>query len=151
MIKGKPLSAQCIHTTIALHLYNQAVRRLLAFSLLLFFNLPMVSPLFALSANSEANLPACCRRNGAHHCNMQMPPAASNGPAISSIPEKCPAYPRPATLVRISHAQLQGEAFVFAIPTAAAFVKPHAQTRAKAAIKSLHHKRGPPTRQNFFS
>ena len=121
------------------------MRRLLAFSLLLLFNLPLVSPLFALAANSDANLPACCRRNGIHHCNMKMQPeAASNDPAFASIPAKCPAYPRQATLVRITHAQVQAGAFAFAVPSAAASIKPHAQTRAKAAIKSLHHKRGPP-------
>ena len=148
MIKGKPLSAQRIHTTIAPSLYNQAVRRLLAISLLLLFNLPLVSPLFALTATSDANLPACCRRNGAHHCNMQMPSAsASNDPAFSSIPEKCPAYPRPATLVRVTHAQIQASTFVFATPAAAASVTLHAETRSKGNAKFPHQKRGPPVQQ----
>lgn len=151
MIKGMPLSAQCVHATTAPSLYNQAVRRLLAISLLLLFNLPAVSPLFALAATSDANLPACCRRNGAHHCAMQMgPTATSNGPAFSSVPEKCPAYPRPATLVRITHAQIHAGTFAFATPAAVASVTQRAETRSKAAIKSPHQKRGPPTQQACF-
>ena len=145
MIKGKPLSAQRIHTMITPSLYNQIVRRLLAISLLLLFNLPLVSPLLAQAATSDANLPACCRRNGAHHCNMQMPSAsASNDPAFTSIPEKCPAYPRPATLIRVTHAQVQAQTAVADSTATAASVALHVETASKAVIKSPHQKRGPP-------
>jgi hypothetical protein len=113
--------------------------------LLLFFNLPMVSPLFALAANSDVNLPACCRRNGIHHCNMQMQRAASSGAAFSGIPTKCPAYPRPATLVRITHAQVNAEAIAFITPGSVLTIKSRAQTSSKISTKSAHPKRGPPS------
>ncbi|MEO6828690.1 MAG: hypothetical protein ABI164_02695 [Acidobacteriaceae bacterium] len=45
------------------------VRRWAAFVLLLLTAFLPVQPLVA-SVQQEANLPACCRRNGAHHCIM---------------------------------------------------------------------------------
>lgn len=123
------------------------MRRLLAFALLLFFNAPLISPLFALAPTSDANLPACCRRNGAHHCNMQMAQSASNDPAFSSIPGKCPAYPRPATLIRITHAQAQSEARRVSASAAVTHITPQAETHSKAAFTSPYQKRGPPEQQ----
>ncbi|GGA77420.1 hypothetical protein GCM10011507_30860 [Edaphobacter acidisoli] len=123
------------------------VRRLLAFALLLFFNVPLITPLFALTSTSDANLPACCRRNGKHHCNMQMAEPASNDPSVSSTPEKCPCYPRPATLVRITHAQAQSEAHSVTASVAVTHITPHAETRSKAAFISPYQKRGPPAQQ----
>jgi hypothetical protein len=46
------------------------VRRAIAFSLMVLFSLTLIAPLFAPDA--DANLPACCRRNGKHHCMMRM-------------------------------------------------------------------------------
>jgi hypothetical protein len=68
--------------------YNRSVRRLLAISLLLLFSFPLVSPLLALSANPETNLPACCRRDGKHHCqmNMQRSSASTDGAAVFATP-----------------------------------------------------------------
>lgn len=46
----------------------------LATLLLALFALPLLAPLLALTtpALNESDLPACCRRNGAHHCAMSM-------------------------------------------------------------------------------
>lgn len=123
------------------------MRRLLAIALLLFFNAPLISPLFALATASDANLPACCRRHGAHHCDAQMAQPASNGPAFTSIPGRCPAYPRPATLVRVTHAQAQPEAHNTTASAAAQHITPPAETRSKATSTSPCQKRGPPAQQ----
>lgn len=73
------------------------MRRSLSIFLVLFFAL---GPLAALSpASEDAGLPACCRRNGKHHCAMYMhtmaammvvPPGA---PPIAKAPSHCPYYP----------------------------------------------------------
>jgi hypothetical protein len=51
-----------------------AVRRLLTILLLALCALPAFAPLLALTTPQlrESDLPACCRRNGAHHCAMSM-------------------------------------------------------------------------------
>lgn len=76
------------------------VRRGFSILLVLIFSL---GPLTTLSASSEdASLPACCRRNGEHHCAMSMqemgaamvvPPGAV---PILDAPRHCPYYPQHA-------------------------------------------------------
>ncbi|MEO6982326.1 MAG: hypothetical protein ABI072_04340 [Edaphobacter sp.] len=69
------------------------MRRLLSISLLLLFLLPLVSPLFATTL-TEANVPACCRRNGKHHCTMgtALQPSSAHAPGLQPITlrETCP-------------------------------------------------------------
>ena len=48
-----------------------------------------------LPANAEARLPACCRRHGAHHCEMAGTAGlgkSSPGPVFGA-PRHCPSYP----------------------------------------------------------
>jgi len=72
------------------------MRRALSISLILFFGLV---PLAAtLGASEDAHLPACCRRNGAHHCaeSMRMTDAmidSAPGKAIVTAPPTCPGFP----------------------------------------------------------
>ena len=94
---GKPLfesRALCV-------VYHKVqVRRGFSILLVLIFSL---GPLTALSAASEdAPLPACCRRNGEHHCAMSMQGAAAasanaDGAApILKLPPRCPYFPQHA-------------------------------------------------------
>jgi hypothetical protein len=69
-------------------LYNRAVRRILSILLTIVFGLPMVSPLFALQGSPASNLPACCRRDGKHHCMLAMDGAA---PASAAQPDSISA------------------------------------------------------------
>jgi hypothetical protein len=72
------------------------MRRPLAFLLTLFF---AVGPLHGLlEANDDLRLPACCRRHGAHHCEMSEDVQAALELAISSTPvlkapATCPSFP----------------------------------------------------------
>ena len=55
--------------------------------------LSVLLPYLSLLADSESSLPACCRRNGAHHCAMMMEMArgfASQGPAFRTAACPCP-------------------------------------------------------------
>jgi len=49
----------------------------------------------ALGSDDDAGLPACCRRNGAHHCSMARRRAAilASGQPIVTAPSTCPNYP----------------------------------------------------------
>jgi hypothetical protein len=80
------------------------VRKLIAIALLTVFGLPVASPLFALTPKSEGNLPACCRRNGEHHCMMSMAERdrlESHESAFSAPLDKCPYCP--AAILSIHH------------------------------------------------
>jgi hypothetical protein len=78
-------------------MYHQVqMRRALSILLVLFFGL---GPLAAtLGAEEDTSLPACCRRNGAHHCAMQIGDAAKMADAASGkagliAPATCPSFP----------------------------------------------------------
>lgn len=94
------------------------MRQVLTALLVLFFGL---GPLTAvLPASDEARLPACCRRDGAHHCAMAMHMGAlDNGAeAAFSAPSHCPMYPGPsAALLSTVYAALASPA---ALPDVAA-------------------------------
>jgi len=66
--------------------------RALSGVLLAFFVLPLVMPFF--NSGSESTLPACCRRDGKHHCAMsarlrQSVLSASSEPVIRDVTPPC--------------------------------------------------------------
>src|SRR5215472_15155138 len=75
------------------------MRRVLSMSLILLFWLPAVSAL--LPGAADVRLPFCCRRQGAHHCEMAAIAGGlmdHSGPALTA-PSHCPLFPAslPAT------------------------------------------------------
>lgn len=66
------------------------MRRALASFLIAVFSVPLVAALAFVDTGS--NVPACCRRNGRHHCSMP-DPQNSGAPAFSALPSKCPLFP----------------------------------------------------------
>ena len=72
--------------------YALAMRRWFASVLLLLTALLPLQPLIA-TAQSDASLPACCRRNGLHHCMMlQTVTLADSGQQRSVQPVPCPLW-----------------------------------------------------------
>ncbi len=72
--------------------YPVAMRRWFASILLLLTALLPLQPLVA-SAQADASLPACCRRNGAHHCMMmEMLTLADSGTQTTVRPAPCPLW-----------------------------------------------------------
>jgi hypothetical protein len=121
------------------------MRSALSILLLLLTGFPGAAPLFAPSA--EAQLPACCRRDGKHHCMMKMNMQAageSDRPSFISVGEKCPFFPQQGTTTVHVQAGLAPAAAVFAELVAHPAFSP--QTLAKFRISSLRsrQKRGPP-------
>ena len=65
------------------------MRRAIAISLMMLFSWTLMAPLFVPDA--DASLPACCRRNGKHHCNMaRMSGQADGQRGFTTVAEKCP-------------------------------------------------------------
>jgi hypothetical protein len=122
------------------------MRRALSSFLILFFGLGPVAA--TLHAEDDAGLPACCRRNGAHHCNLSARMVAmmvdSDGKTSLSAPTACPYFPgynvAPSTTPLALGAQ--------PVSMPALLVQPHtpAAARAAARLSQLRTRagRGPP-------
>ena len=122
------------------------MRRLLSISLLLLFVLPLVSPLLA-AAPSESNLPACCRRNGKHHCAMAGQLQSSGASPAASAPvlrERCPCALTAQAPSHLTYTPRQQTAAIYA--GLANHPACHAQTEARLRISfdRSRQKRGPP-------
>jgi len=103
----------------------------------------------AFQGMDESRLPACCRRDGSHHCAMDEQTAmslmqrAQSGPAFDA-PSRCPYYPR--TVARAA-----GPAFTLAsgaVVAADLAVQPHVAigthaARLQPALRN-YEGRGPP-------
>jgi hypothetical protein len=72
------------------------MRRTLASLLLVLVSYTLIAP--ALLADAASMLPACCRRDGKHHCAMMDPGQPSqDGPGLSALRMKCPSFPKGVT------------------------------------------------------
>jgi hypothetical protein len=124
------------------------LRKLLAITLLALFGLPLVQPLFALTARSEANLPACCRRNGKHDCMMSMAERsqlASRDPEFRTPAEKCPYCP--AATVAVVHGNTflpPARQAIYAGLIAHPAVAVQTESKLRISRNRSRQKRGPP-------
>jgi hypothetical protein len=117
------------------------MRRALASLLLVVLSLPLFAPL--LIANALAELPACCLRDGKHHCSMGG--AASSDADGLHFQAKCPLFPQnrfiPGTGQWLSCTPAKGArqiafvAFRAAFADSQSFLQPDSDTAPK---------RGPP-------
>lgn len=76
--------------------YDFQMRRALSIFFVLLFGLGPLA--VSLGAEEDSSLPACCRRNGSHHCAMSARAAAMIAEAASSkpiitAPATCPFFP----------------------------------------------------------
>ena len=124
------------------------MRRVLSILLIALFGL---TPLVALAGSSgSARTPVCCRRRGAHHCEMPEDAAArivaenSGSTATIGAPLRCPLYPgaQNATLTPVF-----APASHVAIPAtlqAAERIRVFSIPQADSSPFSVHVVRGPP-------
>jgi hypothetical protein len=123
------------------------MRRGFSIILILVFGL---MPLSALVDGSEdANLPACCRRHGVHHCSMNVAAMRAqierdSTPAFSA-PLTCPYYPGAATAFStpppaLTVAISSGQVLIAQLRVALGF-----HTAPLSSPNRTHAGRGPPT------
>jgi hypothetical protein len=128
-------------------LQSNVLRRFFTILLLAIIGLPLAAPLFAASSRDESSLPACCRRNGKHHCmgGMEMSAEASSKPAFRAPKDACPYAPTlPTAFHRNSFATFSRTATSIVLQTHDTIL---AQTECKLRISRSRsrQKRGPPT------
>jgi hypothetical protein len=120
------------------------MRRAIAISLMMLFSWMLIAPL--LASDADANLPACCRRNGKHHCMMRRMMQLSGAQrSFTAVSEKCP-YRTASVCVSNSPTYEPEAAGVFCARTVFHPVRAR-QTVAHYRLSFLrgHQRRGPPT------
>jgi hypothetical protein len=124
------------------------MRRFTAILMFVLIGSFLAAPLLALaSSDPESNLPACCRRNGHHHCAMmdQAMPSAGSGTQARQTPQRCASYPRATTASAFPfHGAPAASAAHYA--QIASHPTIHAQTNAlyRLSLDRSRQKRGPP-------
>jgi len=122
------------------------MRRVPAILLVFLFSFSLIGP--ALFVNAESNLPACCRREGKHHCGMAAQDTAdvpSSGPAVDALRAKCPFFPSGGAVVPDSGPALPAAASAAGVSSAGQIALPaEAEAGYRISFNRAHHKRGPP-------
>jgi hypothetical protein len=118
-------------------------RRALASLLLALFSFPLIAPLFA--ANAASQLPACCRRDGKHHCAMLSGDMESPAPTFQAIRPKCPYYPSTPTFSSEENvAILKSSPATFTSLLSNPAVPAKTEACYRVSFSRSHQKRGPP-------
>jgi hypothetical protein len=127
------------------------MRRALSILMILFFGLGPLA--VTLSAGDDSRLPACCRRDGAHHCAMSAQTAAQMAAMMSDADPATPTVKAPATCpyfpgytVASSTTNLALSSPPLSLPTLLAEPHSPATGRAAARISKIRTRanRGPP-------
>ena len=118
--------------------HNARVRRVLASLLLAVFSFLPLTPLLLAD---DSNLPACCRRLGAHHCTL----GSIDTHGVSFVQQKCAQFPLGGAALAASGmaSVAPSQSFFAAIVSHPAA---HAQTEARyrVSFSRAWQKRGPP-------
>lgn len=119
------------------------MRRFLAAMLVLVFSGPLIAPIFTATVDESA-LPACCRRNGKHHC-MMVAMMMGEIPGHPVVAEKCPYSPFAGLAIMLPHAFVSHlrTAIVRHAAVLAAAV-PQAEAGYRVSFHRSRQKRGPP-------
>src|SRR5215469_895434 len=119
------------------------MRRAIAVSLMMLFGLMPMAPL--LASDPDANLPACCRKNGKHHCMMQRMAAAQGAhPGFQTVQEKCPCCPFSAGGVHSSTFHPRTGGLFFPEIRRHPVCVPQTQAHYGLSMDRSRQKRGPP-------
>src|SRR5947209_7391853 len=97
----------------------------------------------ALESESQSKLPACCRRDGKHHCAAAMT-APSSGPVLQDSSGKCPRFPGTKFVVPPDNGYVRTASLFYRVT--AFNPRPTGPTAPpyRISISGIHPKRGPP-------
>lgn len=121
------------------------MRRALAVLLVVAFSLPLIAPAL-VSFSIESSLPACCRRNGAHHCAMMQAMSVNVSSRTRTIGATCPYAPFSHEALMMPHARSSGRmpSAVAAVAGPAALVR-DVEAGYRISFERSRQKRGPPS------
>jgi len=118
------------------------VSRVFAILLMAVMSFQLITPAL-LAGDDNSNVPACCRRNGNHHCSI---PAQSShaGPAIEAV--RCPFFPVGSALPGHASASAPGVSHIIfgGILSHPAYY-PQVEALCRISYSRAGQKRGPPT------
>jgi hypothetical protein len=132
------------------------LRRFYAIALVLALGLPIFAPLFAFGQAEDASLPACCRRDGKHHCMMLAATSSQDSASQIDTPqqgtnlaptllsERCPYGSHGLPGVAHPDWSLDTAAAIFGAIVAHPAGTPQTAALRRIAALRAHHKRGPP-------
>jgi hypothetical protein len=127
------------------------VRRILAILILLITGLPAITPLFALGGGTDLNRPACCRRDGKHHCMlMDMEDTSTSSTATKSVKpayigERCPYGSKAMPVTVHPDWTLAPASAIFAGVLAHPAAAPEQEAKRRVSADRSRQKRGPPS------
>jgi len=119
------------------------VRRIWASLLLSVFNFALIAPAL-LSGIAAPNLPACCRKNGAHRCALSQAQPDSSGPALQAA--RCPLFGATHPMAPAAAAGMPKPApAIFAAIVSHPTPQPQTGALGRLSIRLSGLKRGPPS------
>ena len=123
------------------------MRRAFASLLVSVFSFPLIAPV--LLANTTADLPACCRLAGKHHCAMADMAERGQSPAglaLMAIQPKCPLFPNAGAVAVSCHTVLPGTSSNFRVrQVLRSASRKTNENIPQIALRGSLRKRGPPT------
>ena len=123
------------------------MRRIPAILLVFLFSFSLIGP--ALFVDAESNLPACCRRDGKHHCGMtdrDMAETPMSGMAADALRVKCRFFPSGGATLPHSRATLPAASQPVSVALVIQIAAPaQADPGYRISFNRSNPKRGPPS------
>jgi hypothetical protein len=119
------------------------MRRGIAIVLTMLFSWLLILP--ALGGSTDLTVPACCRKNGKHHCMMRMAELSNSGTVITTIAEKCPCGPQATVASHTRFCTPSVSQAVFAGLIRHPAVSPQTEASYRISYDRARQKRGPPS------
>jgi hypothetical protein len=123
------------------------MHRALASFLAALFGFPLIAPFLTVSTRSD--LPACCRRDGKHHCtlvDMADGPESPAGLTLTVVRPKCPLYPQAVLPPAVSESVALGNLSHVDAPRSLPFLLGNTESQQPdRLIFDTAHERAPPS------
>jgi hypothetical protein len=120
--------------------------RAITFVLLALFSFPLIAPVLA---NDATGLPACCRRDGKHHCGMSEASAQKelpDGRTLKAAQSKCPLYPNTGGPAGNSQSAFVSDSTAIgALLVFRSGLQQSSEEFSRIALRGSVQKRGPPS------